>query len=188
MTTRTRSSRSCIARQARTGQASIMVAAITTILMLLMANPAAAHYVAREDITEEYRDRCVWQKSEVSHGQHGNGYFMSVVHAKYDYTVFGQFYNCAAYNTRPAGYLRARANAYKTNSAGGNVEFCATTGTFKNLDESHKFKTAMEGNSSSVPCKKGYYRTRAGGGVYEFSNWHHHRIWTPKSEPHYLPA
>jgi hypothetical protein len=169
------------------GRTSVVITVVTLVLSVIAANPAAAHYIAREEVTEEYGARCVWQEAEVSHGAHDNGYFKSGVHSKRDVTdAFGIVYNCAGLQEEPAGDLRARANVYTTNATGGNIAFCATTGTWKNRDASYKFHTVMEANSVGPPCGPSYYRTRAGGGVWQWEAWHHHRIWTPKSEPHIL--
>ncbi|SDD76963.1 hypothetical protein [Glycomyces harbinensis] len=157
----------------------IAAAAGTLALILFGASPAAAHYVYEEAFTYRSNDLCVFQRSEVSHGD-GNGYARVDVDSS---TVLGTpsgSYPCAWPLERPAGYISAKIETYVW--LGSYWYLCDETGWVYN--DTTSTELAIQARMIGQPiCGPGYYATNGVGYVWN-NNWFGGAVW---SGAHYLP-
>ncbi|MFG3341297.1 hypothetical protein [Glycomyces sp. NPDC048151] len=157
----------------------VAAAAGALALVLLGASPAAAHYVYEEAFTYRSNDLCVFDRSEVSHGD-GNGYARVDIDAS---TVLGTpsgSYPCAWGLERPPGYISAKIETYVW--LGSYWYLCDQTDWVYN--DTTSTDLAIQARMIGQPiCGPGYYATNGVGYVWN-NNWFGGAVW---SGAHYLP-
>ncbi|MFI2367006.1 hypothetical protein [Streptomyces sp. NPDC018833] len=133
---------------------------------LVTATSANAHYVYEHVETWSNTDssKCVYVRSEVSHGSRG-GYTQSRVLAADDW---GPTLTCIWPWERPAGYLATRYSYYKKTSSGWSL--CRSIGWKYNTSTSNVLRASRD-FGVYPPCGGGYYATRAWGSVYYSGEW-----------------
>lgn len=147
-------------------------------LMVVTAQPAAAHYVYEDVYVYASDADCTKVRSEISHGS-GGGYSRTDVTAKYYYPIIG--IQCYTEWSRPAGYIALRYTLLKWN--GSSWAVCAGIGWYYNSVVAKKL-TASYNYGTRPWCGSGYYGTMSDGYVYNGA-WHGGSLW---SGYHYLPA
>lgn len=154
---------------------------LAALLAITLAGPADAHVVYENGYSYSSSTNCTWQKSEISHGSQGTGYWKSEVNSKYfNFTTKG---HCGSYWSRPTGYLAAR---YITaHWLHGQWNYCTGIDWQFNGSSGHHYKAAVNNGYPWPPCGQGiYYSTTALGSVYN-GGWYGGQL---TSGYHILPA
>lgn len=159
---------------------SLLAAAAGTLALVLFgASPAAAHYVYEEAFTYRSNDLCVYDRSEVSHGD-GNGYARVDIDASTVLATPSGAYPCAWGLERPAGYISAKIETYVW--LGTYWYLCAQTDWVYN--DTTTTELAIQARMIGQPiCGESYYATNGVGYVWN-NNWFGGAVW---SGAHYLP-
>jgi hypothetical protein len=159
---------------------SLLAAAAGTLALILIgASPAAAHYVYQEAFTYRSNDLCVFDRSEVSHGD-GNGYARVDIDASTVLATPSGSYPCAWGLDRPAGYISAKIETYVW--LGTYWYLCDQTDWVYN--DTTSTDLAIQARMIGQPiCGSSYYATNGVGYVWN-NNWFGGAVW---SGAHYLP-
>lgn len=163
------------------------------MVVVSLAEPAAAHYIKRDTITKEFGDHCLKQSSEISDGHHGTGgnplgyseaHTMS--YSALYIPVVGQ--NCGSQLilwARPSGWLRVKISLmlhYTLSNGQSGWGVCRQTSYHKSKNDG---QSQMELHVYwNRPCGHGWYSTRAHGGIKYNGKWHTGHLWPGGS--HYL--
>ncbi|WP_205324414.1 hypothetical protein [Glycomyces sp. YM15] len=157
----------------------IATAAGTLALVLFGASPAAAHYVYEEAFTFRSNDLCVFDRSEISHGD-GNGYARVDIDASTVLSTPSGSYPCAWGLERPRGYISAKIQTYVW--LGTYWYLCDETNWVYN--DTTSTDLAIQARMIGQPiCGPGYYATNGVGYVWN-NAWYGGAVW---SGAHYLP-
>jgi len=153
------------------------------LAMSMLAGTASAHVVYQSGNTGWFGNKCVWQKSEVSHGSSGKGYFLAGTHAKEDVAGF----SCAGNSFMAAGNIKTQLQFYTTDQFGGSTALCYSSGLLASTILSYELTIAYDANIP--PCGSlRYYRTRGLGQVWSGTAWVGSYLWSGTPGVHFLPA
>ncbi|ULR50802.1 hypothetical protein [Streptomyces deccanensis] len=149
-------------------------------LTFVTATSASAHYVYAADEVWSNTDssKCLYTRSEVSHGANGGGYVQSRGLASDDYGIPT---TCIWSWNRLPGNLATKWSYYKKTSSGWSL--CRSIGWKYNTSTTNVLR-ASKTYPIYPPCGGGYYATKAWSKVYYSGSWHGaYSIW---SGSHYI--
>ncbi|MCC8341026.1 hypothetical protein LMJ38_34595 [Streptomyces sp. R1] len=144
-------------------------------MTLATASSASAHYVYFSDEVWANADssKCLYNRSEVSHGSSGMGYFRGDALAAKDVELWPA--DCTAPWERNVGQLSEGLAIYKwyvdANDEGSWL-LCTVTDWYYNESRGSKF--VLEGKTDGAtipPCGEGYYSTMNQAGVEYGGDW-----------------
>lgn len=149
-----------------------MIAVLAAVFGLGVAvPPVAAHYVYEDERVAHYEGQCVFDRSEISHGNNNNGYskvdmsFLSdVPEIPYSADCISQF-NSFASKTKMSLRLSYSANGST------NWGTCADLGSKEATDNTHYGFTKRWDKYWNLPCGAGYYRTFGGAWGWKDNGW-----------------
>lgn len=163
---------------ARAGLPSI----IATVMLLLFASPASAHYIYNAAHVYVTGDSiCTWARAEISHNttnEYG-GYVKSSVALDHALQTPLGTYSCKSERDALPGYLATAYDYYKWNGSAWYV--CRYTNFYYNSTRTHKYEIYTRW--SSPPCGRGYYGNMTYSYVKTGGAWYGGDIW---SGDHYI--
>lgn len=148
----------------RGGQTAVLVLGVMAVIVLA-ADPAAAHYVYDEVNTYQTDSQCVTVRSETSHGSYGAGYAKARTESTQDLPIWGL--DCRYDKSKPMGWIWARFDYYRYSAAQQTWFFCASVGWTSNQSTSidHVVSRTF---GPSVPCGgASSFGTSSFGAVYD---------------------
>jgi len=153
---------------------SLMTAAAATMAFVLLgASPASAHSVYEEAFTYRSNDLCVYERSEISHGD-GNGYARVDVYSSTVLATPPTSFPCAWPLERPVGYISAKIQTLVWN--GANWHLCDETSFVYN--DTTTSELIIQARMIGQPiCGPGLYGTLGTGYVWN-NAWYGGATWS----------
>lgn len=161
-------------RASRARKRWLIPLAVVTVMSVVVAGPAAAHYIYDKRTTFGSDTNCTGGRGEVSHGP-GGGYAKADTYSWYaQWTPYGNL-DCGRDWARPEGYIISAYHYYKWYPEYNNWYVCTYTDWISNNVPTHQWY--VWGSWTSPPCGTGYYATQAHGQVWN-NAWFGGAVWS----------